>query len=138
MKKRIMKSTLAVALIAAAAFGGMKTYGSYVGTEESDILSENIEALSDESEPGADEKALEQKCRNEGGDWNMYSSCEASGFEEVKCEKSFELELFGLKLSGSYEKNKSYTIPWARYNCKDSKENCCTKKGLFTGEEKLA
>ena len=52
MKKRIMKSTLAVALVAAAAFGGMKTYGAYAGTSESDyLLSENVEALSDGEDP---------------------------------------------------------------------------------------
>lgn len=44
-----MKSTLAVALIAVAAFGGVKTYGAYSASTESNLLAENIEALSDET-----------------------------------------------------------------------------------------
>lgn len=44
--KKIFKSTLAVALVAAAAFGGVKTYGAYSATSESDLLAENVEALS--------------------------------------------------------------------------------------------
>lgn len=51
MKKKMMKSTLAVALIAAAAFGGVKTYGAYSTSTESNLLAENIEALSDPTEP---------------------------------------------------------------------------------------
>ena len=56
----MMKSTLAVALIAAAAFGGVKTYGAYSASEESNLLSENIEALSDE--PGEGRKFRHMKC----------------------------------------------------------------------------
>lgn len=45
--KKIAKSTLVVALIAAAAFGGVKTYGAYAPETQSDLLlSENVEALS--------------------------------------------------------------------------------------------
>lgn len=47
------KSTLAVALVAAAAFGGMKTYDAYAPVSQSDLLlAENVEALSGESDPG--------------------------------------------------------------------------------------
>ncbi len=45
----MMKSTLAVALIAAAAFGGVKTYGAYKPSTESNLLAENIEALSQDT-----------------------------------------------------------------------------------------
>ena len=42
-----MTSTLAVALVTAAAFGSVKTYGAYSATAESDqLLAENVEALS--------------------------------------------------------------------------------------------
>lgn len=54
MKKKFFKSTLAVVLVAAAAFGGARTYGAYSATAESNLLAENIEALSDETgEPQA-------------------------------------------------------------------------------------
>lgn len=61
MKKKMMKSTLAVALVAAAAFGGAKTYGAYSATAESDqLLAENVEALS--NDPGEGRKFRHLKC----------------------------------------------------------------------------
>ena len=45
MKKKFFKSTLAVVLFAAAAFGGARTYSTYTATTESaQLLSENVEA----------------------------------------------------------------------------------------------
>ena len=51
MKKKFFKSTLAVVMVAAAAFGGVKTYYSYIQPKESILLSENIEAMSDDGDP---------------------------------------------------------------------------------------
>ena len=51
--RKIAKSTLVVALIAAAAFGGVKTYGAYSATDDTNLLAENVEALSDGGETKA-------------------------------------------------------------------------------------
>ena len=61
MKKKFFKSTLAVVLVAAAAFGGVKTYGTYNATSESDLLTENVEALSDDAD--TKEKTKESSCK---------------------------------------------------------------------------
>lgn len=69
MKKKMMKSTLAVALVAAAAFGGAKTYGAYSATAESDqLLAENVEALSNGGDPKQPETCYKSvtECKGQG------------------------------------------------------------------------
>ncbi len=46
MKKKFVKSTLAVAILAVAGLGGMKVYSNYLVNPGDDLLSLNIEALS--------------------------------------------------------------------------------------------
>lgn len=54
MKKNVIKSTLAVAILAVAGLGGIKVYESHVITNRNDLLTQNVEALSwgeDDPEP---------------------------------------------------------------------------------------
>ena len=100
------------------------------------LLKANIEALvSNEDDAGA---WTIGKCHSAGGNWDMASVCEETGFESATCKVSGEINIFGIKLSGSYEKGQTYYIPWARYKCVSSSKNCCTKQGLYTGNTKLA
>lgn len=48
MNKKLLKSTLAVAMVAVAGYGGYKAYGGYAGSEKkmNPLLTENVEALS--------------------------------------------------------------------------------------------
>lgn len=77
-------------------------------------------------------------CLAAGGNGNMASVCEASAFESATCKVSGKISIFGVEISGSYEKGKKYSIPWARYKCVTSVGNCCIKQGLYTGDVKLA
>lgn len=77
----MMKSTLAVALIATAAFGGVKTYGAYAGASESDtLLAENVEALSGDGEYGAYTKST-GKCSSPCSH-KKWVSCKSGGTQE--------------------------------------------------------
>ena len=48
MNKKLLKSTLAVAMVAVAGYGGYKAYDGYAGSERgiNSLLTENVEALS--------------------------------------------------------------------------------------------
>ena len=48
MNKKLLKSTLAVAMVAVAGYGGYKAYDGYAGSERgmNPLLTENVEALS--------------------------------------------------------------------------------------------
>lgn len=134
MKKKLLK-LLCIALVAIVTFVGTKTLKSNA-YDRSNLLIQNVEALtSPEDEPYPEER---KKCIEEGGSWNMASVCKNSGFESCTCKISGKITAFGVTLEGSYEKGKTYTIPWARYECQESKGNCCKKQGLYSGEEKLA
>ena len=74
-----------------------------------------------------------------GGNWNMASVLMSSGFENVECKVDGEISFLGITLKGSYyQKGMSYSFPWASYRCESSEGNCCTKQGLYSGENKLA
>lgn len=99
------------------------------------LLIQNVEAMSQNEEPYPEDR---KKCIDEGGSWNMATTCEESGFEYVTCKVSGEISLFNVTIKGSYEKRKKYHIAWARYKCTFIPGNCCKKQGLYTGEQKLA
>lgn len=132
MRKVILFALVGIAL-------SIATYGVYVSQQKeetmSDILLANIEAISDPEHGTAWDKT---SCQVQGGNWNQASVCVASGFETFECTISGELNIFGVKVSGSYKKGNKYPMPWARYECKDSVENCCTKQGMYSGNDKLA
>lgn len=97
MKKKMMKSTLVVALIAAAAFGGVKTYGAYAGTSESDqLLSDNVEALGydyDFDSPRMDEELEESPC---DGHWEEieYSYTDKYGNEQYYSSRTYVVDSY--------------------------------------------
>ena len=140
-----MKTTLA-SLIGAMVIGttgyvGYQTYEKNKVASESDLFLENIEALAEDSETSQeDEETLQRKrdCFAAQGNWDEASHCASSGFESTTCTISGSVSLFGVTLTGSYEKGKSYNIPWARYECGRSTGNCCKKQGLYSGDTKLA
>jgi hypothetical protein len=43
--KKILKSTLAVAILTSASFGGLKAYEMYAGVQSNNLLVANVEAL---------------------------------------------------------------------------------------------
>lgn len=104
-----------------------------------DLTEENIEALSSYESNANEEDRI--KCESNNGVYGHYSSCEASGFENVVCTVEGELDFMGVKIKGAYKKGSSHSIAWARYNCKPNEvthTGCCTKSGLYSGEKKLA
>lgn len=134
MKKQIIVLSC-VAAVAIATFVGKKAYEPSLN-ESSNLLKQNVEALTQgNEEPYPEER---KACIEKGGNWNMASVCVASGFESSNCTVAGEITIFGVTVKGSYEKGKMYSLPWARYECKDSKGNCCTKQGLYSGSQKLA
>jgi len=135
-KKFLVSGSLMLALVAFA--GSYHTYNSSSAVEESDLLMANVEALAGNGEISPEEKKRMEECYAKEGNWDMASTCKASGFEDIECSVSGEVSIFGVTLKGSYTKGKSYTIAWARYECIESKGNCCTKQGLFSGDEQLA
>ena len=131
MKKKIFS----IAVVAAALTAGYCAYDAQENIGKSDTLLANVEALADGDAPYPEER---RACIDKGGNWNMASVCVDSGFESSKCSVSGEITVCGVTIKGSFEKGKKYHTAWSRYQCKDSKGNCCTKQGLFTGETKLA
>lgn len=114
-------------------------------TTKSELLSPaalaNIDALTDfEGETGNNEDiALREGCIHSGGNWDMASILASCGFETVECKVDGEISFLGITLKGSYyKKGSSYSMPWASYRCESSAGNCCTKQGLYSGENKLA
>lgn len=103
-----------------------------------DIMLQNVEVLTQLEEESEEMIARRESCYNNGGTWNESSHCEASDFEDFTCTVSGEVSLFGVTIKGSYTKGKTYKLAWARYSCVESKMNCCTKQGLYSGNTKLA
>ena len=134
MKKKIFISTFAIAAMALTAFTGYKTFGPKQSMSDL-LLDENIEALTQGEEPYPEERT---QCVANGGNWNMASICEASGFEKVYCSISGELTFLGVTIRGSYTSGKTYPIAWARYKCVESSGNCCKKQGMYSGDQQLA
>lgn len=140
MNKKLLKSTLAVAMVAVAGYGGYKAYDGYAGSENNaSLLLQNIEALTENTTEDALRIQMMQECHAKGGNWDMATIADDSGFETVTCEVSGEVSAFGITIKGSYKKGESYSIAWVRYKCVSSPNNCCVKQGLYTGEDqKLA
>ena len=134
MKKKFLLLPC-IAAVAIATFVGTKTLKSNAYSANS-LLLQNVEALTDDNE--ADDSADRNACLQKGGNWNMASVCKASGFENAKCEISGEVTVCGVTVKGNYSRGSKYRIAWARYECVESKGNCCVKQGLYTGETKLA
>ncbi|HAC44020.1 MAG TPA: hypothetical protein DCE73_12620 [Paraprevotella xylaniphila] len=107
---------------------------------EDSLLLENVEALATDDESGEDAamKARREECYQKGGNWNEASHCVDSGFETFECEVAGEISAFGIVIKGSFKKGNKYSIAWARYQCEPSVGNCCTKQGLYSGDDKLA
>jgi hypothetical protein len=135
-KKFLISGSFMLALVAFA--GSYHAYTSSSAVEEADLLLANVEALADTYEVSKEEKTREEECYSAGGNWNMASVCVANGFETIDCTASGEISIFGITLKGSYSKGEKYVIPWARYECKESKDNCCTEQGVFSEGKKLA
>ena len=144
MKKKFFVPLMGALVLGVTAYAGYRTYDAYVEKQaESNLLLENIEALAEIDEAGNEgeedgTKKRMEECFQKGGNWNESTRCVEGGFETFKCEISGEISLFGITLKGSYTKGNSYRIAWARYDCEKSEGNCCTKQGLYTGDQNLA
>ena len=112
---------------------GLNISLSFDGQRDCSFILENVEALATDENP-----SNYNDCLAQGGNWNMASVCIESGFESTTCKISGQISAFGITFSGSYEKGKTYSIPWARYQCQTSADNCCVKQGLYSGDQKLA
>lgn len=77
MNKRLLKSTLAVAMVAVAGYGGYKAYDGYAGSERgmNPLLTENVEALS-ESE-SSNEVTLEYCWEKKGNIGTYRTICDS-------------------------------------------------------------
>lgn len=103
------------------------------------ILNSNVEAIADPDDPDWMTYASMLNCFQQGGNWNMATTLQNSGFfEETKCKVNGELTILGVTIKGAYERGKKYSLPWASYTCTSSNGNCCLKIGLYTGDIKLA
>mgnify|MGYP001048267638 CR=1 FL=1 len=105
------------------------------------ILASNIEAIAGDEDDDPDFwiRMKQYSCYEANGSWNMATILKDQGFfEETKCKVTGQLSVAGVTISGSFEKGKKYTLPWASYTCTQSDQNCCKKVGLYTGETKLA
>ena len=67
MRKNLIKSTLAVAILTVAGLGGMKAYETYVVNISSDLLSQNIKAYTNDDSVNIG-NLLEILSNSEGGD----------------------------------------------------------------------
>lgn len=131
MKKKLILAAGAM-IIAAAVYATVYVNRS---ADHDDLFEQNLEALA-RGENEYDQREID--CYNSGGNYNMASVCVESGFERATCKVSGEVSVSGITISGSFEKGKRYSIPWARYTCVSSPRNCCIKQGLYTGDTKLA
>lgn len=133
MKKSIF--IICCLLIGLSGIGVLKSYQEKSMTLKEFLFISNIEVLAygEESIP-----ASYADCLAAGGNWNMASVLSTSGFEDSVCKVAGKISIFGVELSGSYEKGQKYKIPWATYICSASPANCCIKQGLYSGETKLA
>lgn len=100
-----------------------------------DVLFEsNVEALA-QSETNNNETA----CRLAGGVWNHVSICADGGVIPVSCEYEGQITIFGITVKGTYKAGCTYVIAWARYSCEQPAQNeCCTKQGIFIGDQQVA
>lgn len=129
--------TIFIGIIGYICYGLQTTKSELLNT----IALVNIDALSNfEGEIGNDHNITSREgCILFGGNWNMASVLMSSGFENVECKVDGEISFLGITLKGSYyQKGMSYSFPWASYRCESSEGNCCTKQGLYSGENKLA
>lgn len=137
--RKIIVSLIATISLAMASYMGVRPF---LHTENNyrPLLVDNIEALSeDDNGVNVDEsKEKEKQCYESDGYWNMAGICVESGFQTATCTVSGEIVAFGITIKGSYSRGGTYMIPWARYECKSSSKNCCTKQGLFSGSTRLA
>ena len=131
--KRILYSLCGVAVMAIAAFATYTEIQNHRQMQE--LTRRNLEVLLDGE---WETEFTREACLSDGGNWNMASVCVATGFENTTCKIAGKISCFGITIEGSYEKGKTYPIPWARYECKDSPTNCCKKQGLYSGNIKLA
>lgn len=139
MSKKL--TIFSVATCAILGFLVFKSSGKQIQGDELTVA--NVEALSSyESDATPEINDQERrKCESEGGVYAHFSACEGSGFETVECTVEGELDFMGMKIKGSYKKGSSHNIAWARYNCHPNmvtRTGCCTKTGLYSGENKLA
>ena len=132
MKKKVLFAAGAMIIAAAVSAAVCLTCGQ---TRHNDLFEQNLDALA-RGENENDQREID--CYNSGGNYNMASVCAETGFERATCKVSGEVSVFGITISGSFEKGKRYSIPWARYTCVSSPRNCCIKQGLYTGDTKLA
>lgn len=138
-KKIFLKTILAVVIVSLSVCAGVISFKYSKEKMLNMAFANSLSASIENSETlEKTEKQREQECFSNSGNWNMATVCTDSGFEEVSCEISGEISAFGLTFKGSYTKGENYSVAWARYECQDSKGNCCIKQGLYSGDDKLA
>ena len=139
MNKKLLKSTLAVAMVAVAGYGSYEAYERYAKKwDNASLLLQNVEALTENTTEDALRIQMMQECHKKGGNWDMASVLKDSGFERTECKISGKVTVFGISLEGEYTKGEKYSVPWASYKCESSRNNCCTEQGLYSNGIKLA
>ena len=115
-------------------------------TEKSDLIAQNVEALTQSESDISDVQKRRQECFNKGGIWGYHSTYLGTKDVDVTGAGGFEVIWKDKKYSVSFttKKGRIYHLPFTEYKCeadpqgtKDENMNCCTKQGLYYGEEKV-
>lgn len=133
MKKKIMFIAVVLVISSVAALN-VKTV--LAANNSYDLTLASIEAMGENSEGGGSDGGDEydpsgggidtqEVCRKKNGYWNMALVISQTGQSETKCEVDGKLSLFGVEVSFSCKKGKSYVILWSSYTCTNSTGNCC-------------
>ena len=124
MNKKLLKSTLMVAMVAVAGYGSYKAYEGYAMNEKNTLglLAENIEAMSTPDEPGQSTtcKIGNYDCKVEMSQaaWKLYLE---SLPEEKKAEfegryNGFKVDLSDLTVKCEYGKGSQMCCPEIKCN----------------------
>ncbi len=108
MNKKLLKSTLAVAMVAVAGYGGYKAYDGYAGSERgiNSLLTENVEALT----------------QNESSDIVRFSRLAPVECELTKVNGGVAITINGVTIPAFAQ----YTVMGSKFSCEFNLLNRCT------------
>ncbi|MCM1516997.1 MAG: hypothetical protein NC080_11430 [Paraprevotella sp.] len=112
----------------------------------SNLMTRNIEALTDGETTDTNTELRRQKCFEKDGVWGYHTMYQGVKEVEAGGTGGFKVIWNGKEYSVSYstKKDKTYKFPLTEYKCEpdapdtsDQNKNCCTKQGLFYGTEQV-